>query len=224
MAAGDSALLAPYAAQVGVWLAAILTLMVYSRLARDNPLSRLSEHLFVGTAVGYAVVIAYHQVVWPKLVSPLLRDPLSNWALLVPAVLAILLLVRPVPPLRGLASLPLALIIGVGAALAVGGAVSGSLVPQVSATMLSFDPNQTPEHLINSALVVLGVIGTVVYFYFTAKQDSVAGKTLRVVGQIGKWTMILTFGAVFATSVTARLALLIGRATFLLRDWLGVLR
>ena len=222
----DSSLtaLAPNVKLVGVWVAAILTLMVYSHLVKDNPLSRLAEHLFVGAAVGYAAVLAYHNVLWPRLIRPLLTDPQANLALVVPAALAVLLLVRPIAPLRALASLPLAVIVGVGAALAIAGAVAGSLIPQARATMLSLNPQQPVDSLINNTLIIIGVVSTVLSFFFTAKQSSVAGSGLRVAAVIGKWTMILAFGAVFASTVTARLALLVGRAQFLLGDWLGLLK
>ena len=59
-------LVAPYAEGLGVSVAAILTLMVYSYLLGDNFLYRMAEHLFVGVAVAYAVVIAYHSVLVPK--------------------------------------------------------------------------------------------------------------------------------------------------------------
>lgn len=218
------AALAPNIKLVGVWVAAILTLMVYSHLVKDNPLSRLAEHLFVGTAVGYAAVLAYHTVLWPRLIGPLLSDPQANLPLLVPAALVVLLLVRPIAPLRALASLPLAIVVGAGAALAIAGAVAGSLLPQARATMLSLDAAQPLATLINNLLIIIGVVSTVLYFFFTARQKSVAGSGLRVAAFIGKWTMILAFGAVFAATVTARLALLVGRAQFLLGDWLGLLR
>jgi len=218
------AALAPNMKLVGLWVAAILTLMVYSHLVKDNPLSRLAEHLLVGTAVGYAAVLAYHSVLWPKLIRPLSADPGNNLVLLVPAALAILLVLRPVAPLRALASLPLAVVVGVGAALAIAGALAGSLIPQVQATMLSLNPAQPLESFVNNLLIVVGVCSTVLYFFFTAKEKSIAGQGLRVAAFIGKWTMVLAFGAVFATTVTARLALLVGRAQFLLGDWLGLIK
>lgn len=224
MDSGQVATLAPNVKLVGLWVAAILTLMVYSHLVKDNPLSLLAEHLFVGTAVGYAVVLAYYNVLLPKLIRPLTNDPQNNLVLLLPALLAVLLLLRPIAPLRALASLPLAVIVGVGAALAVAGAVAGSLLPQVNATMLSLDLGQPRSVFINNLIIIVGVVSTILYFFFTARQKSLPGTGLRVASTIGKWTMLLAFGAVFATTVTARLALLVGRAQFLLGDWLGLIK
>jgi len=224
MDGGQVAALAPNVKLVGIWVAALLTLMIYSHLVKDNPLSRFAEHLFVGTAAGYALVLAYYSVLWPKLIQPLAGDPAKNLILLVPATLVVLLLVRPIAPLRSLASFPLALIVGVGAALAVAGAIAGSLLPQVSGTMLSLNPSQPVATVINNALIIIGVISTVLYFYFTAARKSRAGAGLKVAAGLGKWTMMLTFGAVFAATITARLAVLVGRMQFLLGDWLGLIK
>ena len=38
---------------LGIWIAAFLTLSIYSFLYRDNPFYRFAEHLFVGMTVGY---------------------------------------------------------------------------------------------------------------------------------------------------------------------------
>jgi hypothetical protein len=218
------AALAPNVKLVGVWVAAILTLMIYSHLIKDNPLSRLAEHLFVGTAAGYAAVLAYYNVLSPRLIQPLFSDPRAHYALLIPAVLALFLILRPIAPLRALASLPLAVIIGVGAALALAGAIAGSLLPQVQATMLSLSLSQPVDVVINNLIIIIGVTSAVMSFYFTVRPTSVPGRMLRPVVFIGRMTMVLALGAVFGATVTARLALLVGRAQFLLGDWLGLLK
>ena len=75
-----------------VWIAAILTLMVYSYLLADNPLYRLAQHVFVGSSVGYAAVVVIHNVLRLRLADPLLDDPRANWPYLVPLLLGLLLL------------------------------------------------------------------------------------------------------------------------------------
>jgi hypothetical protein len=39
-------------------VAAVLTLMVLSRIAGDNPLFRIAQYLFVGVSLGLAFVVA----------------------------------------------------------------------------------------------------------------------------------------------------------------------
>ena len=45
----------------GIWVAALLTLCIYSFLYRDNPFYRFAEHLYVGISVGYGIVLSIHQ-------------------------------------------------------------------------------------------------------------------------------------------------------------------
>ncbi|TMQ50684.1 MAG: hypothetical protein E6K71_01960 [Candidatus Eisenbacteria bacterium] len=56
---------------IGIWIAALLTLGIYSFLYKDNPAYKLCEHLFVGVSAGYYVVLMYFSVVKPNLLDPL---------------------------------------------------------------------------------------------------------------------------------------------------------
>ena len=58
---------------LGIWIAAFLTLCIYSFLYRDNPFYRFAEHLFVGISVGYGIVIAIHQGFIPLAWEPCLK-------------------------------------------------------------------------------------------------------------------------------------------------------
>ena len=57
---------------VGIWIAALLTLCIYSFLYRDNPFYRFAEHLFVGMSVGYGIVLSVHQGFIPFAWEPFL--------------------------------------------------------------------------------------------------------------------------------------------------------
>jgi len=217
-------LIAPYAEGLGISVAAILTLVVYSYLLGDNLLFRMAEHLFVGVAVAYAAVVAYHSVLLPKVIIPLLTAPQDNLILGVPLILGLLLLAYVIPPLRGLSAIPLAFVTGVGAALAIGGAVTGSLLPQMQATMLPLNPEPGSQRWANNLVIVVGTICSLLYFYFTARPESPGGRLLRGLGAIGRWVLIITLGAVFGNLVMSRVSLLIGRVQFLLGDWLHLIK
>src|SRR5262245_14354506 len=124
---------------IGFFIAVILTLMVFSYILGDNILFQLAAHIFVGVAVGYAIIVIWYQVLIPTLTGP-------NWLALVPAFIICIFLIFKVLPLKGnlfntLGNVGLAFILGVGAALATGGALFGTLIPQVSATAtLSANP------------------------------------------------------------------------------------
>lgn len=215
---------------IEIWVAFVLTLMVFSFLLGDNPLYRLAEHLFVGTAAGYAVVVAYHSILRPRLVRPLMDDPAVHWYLLIPLLLGLLLLGKGRRSSGWMGNTTMGLLFGVGAALAIGGALLGSLAPQVAATWLSVNPDHYPEAgwvgVVNAALVVLGTTGAFLYFYYGEPRGSKMGRAWagfrRFWGRVGHWFILAALGAIFANTVVARLSLLVGRMRFLL-DTLGIL-
>ncbi len=208
---------------IGIWVSALLTVMVLSYLLGDNPLYRLAEHLFVGTAVGYAVLVAYYSLLRPRLILPLLQAPLENWTLVVPLLLALLLLARLNHSWRGAGMAPLAFLLGVGVALALGGALFGSLLPQVEGTMLSVNPADGGWGVaVGNLVLVIGTVSALAYFYFTGQGDTGWGRLragfLKAWRGLGKWFIMVTFGAIFASTVMARLSLLIGRLQFLITE------
>ncbi len=53
---------------IGIWIAAFLTLGIFSFLYKDNPIYKFCEALFVGVSAGYWFVSLFWQNIWPKLV------------------------------------------------------------------------------------------------------------------------------------------------------------
>ncbi|MCK4255686.1 hypothetical protein KAX35_02265, partial [candidate division WOR-3 bacterium] len=80
-------------------------------------------------------------------------------------------------------------------------------------------PGQSNLLLISNIIMVIGVIATLLYFYFSIEHKGFIGK----VANVGIWYIMLAFGAGFGYTVMARVSLLIGRLQFLLHDWLGVI-
>ncbi len=222
----------PAAGVVGLWVAAILTLVVYSYLFADTALFRLAEYVFVGVAAGYAVIIAWHGVLVPR-AGAFWDAPRENLGLVVWLILGLLLFVRKVPSIDWLSKIPVAYLFGVGVALAIGGALAGSLIPQLGATIISLSPERWGggrsglEIALYQALLVAGTLGTLLYFYFTTGKGSplpgVWVKIARLWGGLGKWMILITFGAFFASAVISRVSLLLGRLQFLAADWLGLI-
>jgi len=221
---------------VGLWVAAILTLLVFSYLLADTFLFRLAAYLLVGVAAGYAVVIAWHGVLAPRLGS-FAAAPAQNLRFVAWLLLGLLLLGQRVRALSWFSRIPVAYLFGVGVALAVGGALSGTLIPQVNATTLSLSPEAYGggraglETAIYQGLLVVGTLGALLHFYFTTGTGPDVHPALpafwvklaRVWGGFGKWMIMIAFGAVLASTVMSRLSLLLGRLQFLFGDWLGLI-
>ncbi len=213
---------------VGTIVAMILTLCVFSYLLGDNALYRLAGHIFVGVAVGYAVVIAFHNVISAKLLLPLVdainRNDWGSVSLLALTLLmGLLLLTRPLKGLSWLGSLSVAVLLGVGAALAIGGALLGTLLPQIGATAdisLYVSRYGPALGLFSGLLVLIGAIGVLLHFHYGEDQEGplagVRDRVVRLWGGLGRWFMLIAFGAILATTFVSRLSLLAGRVQFLL--------
>lgn len=211
---------------IGPFIALILTLMVFSYIFGDNVLFKLATHIFVGVAVGYAIIVILHKVLIPAVTSgDLLR--------VLPALVLCLLLVFKIHPATGnavnaLGNVTLAFIVGVGAALAIGGVLFGTLIPQTSAMMaISLNPNDYPNTeqevglvtWLNNIIIVLGTLGTFFYFTFAVRSQGVLGGFregfVRFWAGMGRLMIIFTLGALFANTVSSRVALLVSRLQFL---------
>jgi hypothetical protein len=203
--------------------------MVFSYILGDNFLFRLAAHIFVGVAVGYALVVITYQVFIPTLAV----DNLESLIPLIPPLAICLFLVFKALPLKGslpnvLGNLGLAFILGVGAALATGSALFGTLIPQVSTTAsISLNPFDYPAEAggdssvtwLNNFIIILGTIGTFFYFTFAVRSPGLLGGLregfVRFFAGMGRLMIIFTLGALFANTVTSRMALLISRLQFL---------
>jgi uncharacterized membrane-anchored protein len=116
----------------------------------------------------------------------------------------------------------MAYLVGAGAAVTIVGAVVGTLIPQVTASINTFDLNAAlaagiskSEAAGNGLVVLVGTVLTLVYFHFGAKPK--ADDSLRRMGLIeilawlGRIFIGITLGAIFAGVYAAALTALIER-------------
>jgi hypothetical protein len=201
-------------------IAAVLTLLVFSRLLGDNPAFRLVQYLFVGISLGYAFVVVYHQVLRPNAVALAgsLGDPSLLGLQLVPWLLGLLLLTRLSrrQAASWLANIPLALLFGVGTALAIGGALVGTLMPQLLDTARPLGPD--PLQILGGLLLLLGVVLTLCSFYFTAPRATAGGRALALGARAGRWLLMVAFGFFLAGALLTYLTALNARLEFLI-NW-----
>ena len=200
---------------VETWVAAFLTLCVFSFLYRDNPFYRFAEHLFVGAAAGYLLAVQYQNVIVPNVIGPLQshnRTALSVTLTLIPAMLGFLMLARVNTKTAGWARWAIAFYVGVYSGIAVPGYLQAQIFAQLSDAVKPFGAGWAA---VNSALVLIGFLTVLAYFFFSAPHKGIHGAGARV----GIWFLMVAFGASFGYTVMARVSLLIARVQFLLRDW-----
>lgn len=197
-----------------IWAIAgfLLSLMIFSYLIGDNPLFRFAASLFIGVSAGYAAVIIVFQVIYPRLVYPLITGTVHEKSFtLIPLALSILLFFKPSRNLSSLGSIPMALLLGAGAAFAIGGAVVGTILPQSLSTINLFDLKSSENNLVEGLIILTGTVTTLMYFYFGAKFEN--GKPIRragwieTVARVGQVFLFITLGSIYAgvfiTAVTA---------------------
>lgn len=189
---------------IGIGIGLIVTIFVYSYLLGDNLLYRIAVHLLVGVSAGYAAVITIREVIWPVL-NRLMADPANpdNLLWFVPLLLAFLLLFKALPRLAWVGNSPMAVLIGTGAAVALVGAISGTLWPQIAAAA-----QPATSGIIGAVITTLLTICTLLYFQFTGRHPENPPLWQRGVRHVGQFVLTVTFGALFAGVLSTSLALL----------------
>ena len=211
---------------LGIWIAAFLTLCIYSFLYRDNPFYRFAEHLFIGVAVGYGIVVTIHQGLIPLAWDPLWETikgdgPRRNLLNLIPICIGLLFFARLLPQHSWLIRYPLAILIGIGAGVAIPNVLQADIFAQVHGTLTPFSEIGTLSafQIFGAILMVIGVICTLTYFFFSVEhRGPIAG-----ISKVGIAFLMIGFGSAFGNTVMGRVALLIQRVDFLLNNWLGAL-
>jgi hypothetical protein len=197
----------------------LLTVMVLSYLIGDNVLFRFAIHIFVGVSAGYVASVALYQVIWPYLITPLMTAPiLERGLLIVPLVLSALLLMKISPRLSWLGGPAMGYLVGAGAAVAISGAILGTIFPQISAAAAPFDVRATTDpltSLFNGTVMLVGTIATLAYFHFGAsrKADGSVKRNglIEAIAWVGKLFVALTLGVLFAGVYAAALSAFIER-------------
>lgn len=205
---------------IGGALAFFFTVALFSYLIGDNPVYRVALHLFIGVAIGYAVLVVAFQVLVPRLLQPMLSGDMAAIILaLVPLLLFIFLILKLSPRTSGLGNLAIAYLIGVGAAVAVGGAVSGTVLPQIRSTWTAW----TYAGPLATLVIAVGTIGTLIYFQFWLRSRSVSGDPqriplIRLASNVGQGFLVLTLAAIYGGMILSGIAIFSHQVT-LLAGW-----
>jgi len=205
--------------EFGLWVAAFLTLGIYSFLYRDNAWYKLSEAIFIGTSAGYWVVVLF----WDNFYAKFWLGWETQPQLWVGAILGVMMLLRLIPKIGWIARWPLAFIVGATAGLWMMNYLTSNAMVQIQATirpLLGPDFGASVGDVIGNLVIVVGTFAGLIYFFFSKEHTGAFGATARV----GIWGLMITFGAMFGYTVMSRMSLLIGRVDFIFRDWLGLIQ
>jgi hypothetical protein len=208
----------------------VLTVMILSYLAGDNFLFRLAAYLFVGVTAGFLTVLIVNQILWPYLIQPLISGSWEGrlWAA-IPLVFALLLTLSQFPRFSGAGRIPLAFLAGVTAAIVIGGAVFGTMIPQVQSVVNAFDPvawYAMPGlpwlRIVEAVLMLIGVVGTLSYFHFGRRRqkaedhaETARPRVFDAMAKVGEVFIGIALGAVFTGIFSTALLAMIDRLVFI---------
>jgi hypothetical protein len=203
--------------QIGLWIGFLLTLMVFSYLLGDNFLYRLATYVFVGLAAGFVTIVTVESVLLPWLRLTVQSGEMGNQILgATPLLLGLLLLLKGSRRFNKLGNLGLAFVVAIGTAIALVGAVSGTLLPLANATAAS-----VATDTVNGFILVVGVISTLIYFQYLARRSPTTGETrrsllVRTFGAIGQGFIVVTLGALYGGAILSGLVIFSERIAFIL--------
>jgi hypothetical protein len=193
-------------------LSFLFTVALLSYLIGDNPLYRVALHLFVGVSIGYGTLVVIYQVLRPRLIEPLTSgDPTLVLLTVVPLVLFIFLILKLGPRTAAVGNVGVAFLIGVGTGVATGGALTGTLIPQIRATWLSVSPPSVGD-LLNNLVIIAGAATTLLAFQFwlgRGEGRATRGPTvMRLLRGVGRAFMIVALGVVYGGAILSGIAVL----------------
>ncbi len=200
--------------EFGIWVAALLTIFIYSIAYRDSPLFKFAEHTYVGVAVGYSFVQAIVSVKRFGIDHLMAGEVIY----ILPIILGFLMYFRYHRTLYWLYRYGISIVVGVGIAASFVRSVDTDFIAQIASTadisIVSADPLVTLGNI-----VFLAAIATTLY-YFVFTFPTLHTGSAKTIADAGRWFMMLAFGYAFAKTVVSRYNLMLGRLEFLLFDWL----
>ena len=218
-----------------VLVGGLATLAIFSFLIKENAFYRFFEHLFIGIASGLGPMLILRDFLWPNIIEPMLgltvvtypdgtqSEPYQPLYLLylIPMVFGCLYYFIYSQRYSWLAKLVIGFTLGASGTLAIRGFFAEA-VPQIASSfkplIVFVDGNLSLMESFNNALFVATLLLVLNYFFFTfGKEGSLQG----TMAPLGRPLLMVCFGAFFGSTVMARLALLVERVQFVVRDWVA---
>lgn len=197
---------------MGTIIAGLLTLAILTFLYRDNPIYKMAESLLIGVSIGYMLTITWSNTIMSMVFNPLFSG--EDYTLIIPLILGLMMLSRFSSKLSFLSRIPIAVMIGSGAGVAIPAMLYRRTIKQLSATVTPLI-TESGWLDISGLIVIVGLLSTLGYFYFSREQKGAFGK----VAKLGTYFLMIFFGTTFGYTVMSRMSTFIGRMEFLLSDF-----
>jgi len=195
---------------LGVWIAAGLTLFLFSFLYKDNPFFKIAEHLYLGAGMGWWFQVTTYNVLIPKVWEPLKNGDTTTVVLvIIPSILGLSLITQFIPRISWISRYGFTFMMGYSAGLAVPVGLATDFMNQILGAIEPFANffSLSGLAMFNALLMAFGTICVLFYFFFSVEHKGVVKKASTV----GIYFLMIYFGAAFGNTVMARFSLLYGR-------------
>ena len=204
---------------IWIWVSALLTICSFSLLYGDNILFRFAEYTFISVVIGHAVVTGL-QTLYPMF-YPLFNG--TQLILIIPLILGIMALFVAWRKYAWIASLPFAVIVGVGTGLSMRAVITTNIVASLNALFreagLMFVGQ--PGDMIGYIIRVVFSISAMFYFLFTVFVKGKGSVSVGWLRSFGKYVLLVYLGIFLGNSVMQYSGLATSAINRLLRLWLG---
>ncbi len=221
------------------WLAAVVTLGIYSYLWNDNKLYRTLLNIMIGLGVGYNFIVIWKNVLGPLWWEPMIKGFAAVFAGFAPGsagalwilvgFLGLLWYFQFSRKYLWLSRIVIGMTLGAGAGMTFkqqlllnAPQITDSFRPLIAradgSPMIGGTAGQhlSPWMSLNNIIFVVTIVCVMVYFLFSFEQRSTP---MRVTARTGRWLLMISFGAFFGNTVMTRMAVFLERLQFLMNDW-----
>lgn len=186
---------------LGLLAGSAVSIGAYSVLIGDNPVSKITENIYMGILGGYIFATNWDFI--NK--NAIGKVAGGDFIYIIAILLSLMLLGRLKAEYLWISRYPVVLTVGVGLGLAMRTTVTADFLGQIQATLL-------PWNSLNNIVMVIGTITAAAYFIFTAQSSGV----YKYVNTAGRVFLLCAFGVTYGQTVSFRMELVIGRLVAML--------
>lgn len=206
-----------------LWFGVGCTLGIYSILYKENKIYRFFEHLYIGLASGYSIAQAWTEVLKPTWYDRMIIEGRWWWFFVVPVGLLMYLIYS--RKYNWMARISIGVLLGINAGQQFQ-QFSGQYYKQITSTFKPIVPQAAKDGMkevsvsgaLNNLLFLVILVCVMSYFFFSFEQKN---RVLNRAATSGRLFLMIAFGSIFGSTIMARMALFIGRMSFLIHDFGG---
>ncbi len=217
-----------HALALQIWFGAACTLGIYSILYKENRIYRFFEHMYLGLASGWAIRAAWVDVLYPSWWARMTEEGRWWWIFTLP--FGVMLYMVYSKKNNWMSRISIGLLLGLDAGQQFQ-KFSGLYYKQISTTFKPLLPRPaepaaglmkdvTVSGAVNNWIFLAIIVCVMTYFFFSFEQKN---KAIIKTASAGRWVLMCAFGAIFGSTIMARMALFIGRMDFLVHKFGGMI-